>query len=348
LTISQLFSHSTASVPLTRQEAKILQSNKISKEGTSMVNITERLTHLIRNHRAIWRFLLSFALFLIWSDSAFCEQQRYAVVLDVKGEVILISEFDGFEDEAPLMRTNYLSMGNKIQLANDSQVVLLRLADYQQITYTGPDEILIQSGLSQIGGTKRESNPFAINGSTGGALLAVLGGQQSSTRMPQAVIGIRDLGKGSGSITLFSPVDWEKVIDSHPVFSWNNVKNAGPYRFILKEKAGASILDKEVRENSLTLPKSIRLKDGTAYTWMVTSRAGNEILQSMEWSFQVVTAADRASLRRILPKKDAKISNHVLYAMVLEKMGVISAAKKQWRVLNKLRPKDPLFKRKSK
>jgi hypothetical protein len=299
-----------------------------------------------RKPYVIWKFVFSIAMLLLLSDSAF-SASRYAVTLDVKGEVTLISEFGGFEDESPLAITNYISHGNKIQLAKGSKVVLLRLDDYQQIVYTGPVEILVRPELSKSG-LGNVSNPFAIKGAGGGRLLAALGAQKSTSRMPQAVIGIRGVVKKSASIRLISPVDWERVLNTHPTFTWNHIADTGLYHFVLREKNGDFILNRTVDTNSLTLSASIKLKSGTPYTWEVSSLKEELTFQSEKRSFQTATKSDRADFKLLAAKKDATISDHVLHAMILEKMGFITAAKKQWQVLHNLKPNDLFFRRKAK
>jgi hypothetical protein len=304
-------------------------------------NRVAKLTQILISALTIFIFFYSVSL-----SSA---QQGSAVVLDLAGEVTLISEFDGFEDESPLRRTESLARGNRIVLASGSSVVLMNFTDYQRYSYKGPGEILITAdGFQSKDDKELVLNPSNINSMVTTPLSIVLGVESKSYRLPVSVIGIRDLGKKQVDISLVSPVDWERVLSKHPEFNWLAVIGAVEYRFVLKDKSGAILVDTAVKNNRTVIPNSVKLADGAIYTWSVSVTNNGVTLKSPVWSMQITTAKEREEISRLLPSKNSPISEHVLYAIVLEKLGIMSAAKKQWRVLQGLRSSDRLFRSKAK
>lgn len=271
---------------------------------------------------------------------------RVALVLDVKGLVELISVFDGFEDESPLMRTNYLSPGNKVRIAKGGQATLLHLRNMQRYVFAGPDEILVKQKQFQRKNNSLKTStcakPFQKN------LVAMLEKNRISLKKPQSVIGVRDLaGKKFADIVLSTPVDQEKILATYPEFSWNAIPGIDSYRFVLKIKRGATLLNTKISTNHLRLPNMIRLKNGKTYTWQVTSAIKSKKIKSLEWSFVMVSRKEQADLNLLYPGEKAEISEHILYVMFLEKMGLAGEAKKHWRILQKLQPNDPLIQKKA-
>ena len=294
----------------------------------------------------ILKALLSIVLLVGWPMVAF-SSTRTAVALDVEGSVMLVSEFDGFEDESPLVRTDYLSPGNKVRISKGGRVTLLHLGKLQRYIFVGPDEILVDKNRFQrknrAKSISRSAKPYRGN------LMAMLGKNRKTLRLTQSVIGVRDLaGKKFADILILSPLDQEKILAKRPEFRWSAIPGVRSYRFILKTKKGAPVLNTRVSTNQMRLPKKIRLKKGETYTWKVTSRTKTKNITSLEWSFIVASYKEQKDLNLLYPGKKAEISDHVLYAIFLEKMGFVGEAKKRWRVLQKLRPNDSLFQKKAK
>lgn len=281
-------------------------------------------------------------LLIVWPVAAY-SSARVAMVLDVAGSVTLISEFDGFEDESPLMRTNYLLPGNKLRLSKGGRVTLLHLEDLQRYIFKGPDEILVDANHFRGGGGQVRSE---FKKSHGGAILALLAKNRRVLKNPQAVIGVRDVGgKKVGDILLYTPNNQEKILDKYPEFHWNDASGTHIYRFILKTKEGVVLLDQAVSTPFLHLPKRIKLIDGHSYRWQVVSDVDH--LHSLEWSFVVASQEERVGLDLLYPAENKPISDHVLYGVFLEKMGFLGEAKKQWRTLQKRYPEDSFFKKRA-
>ncbi|MBF0184345.1 MAG: hypothetical protein HQM06_08145 [Magnetococcales bacterium] len=270
--------------------------------------------------------------------------ERVGVALDVTGSVQLVSELNGFEDESPLQRTNGVAVGNRLKLAEGAEVVLMHLGSFKRYVLRGPNEVMVkEEGFVPKRG-KAELQGAASGGTT---VLAALGKGRKAVNMPEVAIGVRDVSKKVGDIVLHSPQDKERLLGAEATFRWYALAGNGKYRLLIKEMdSGKSVLDQVVEGESFALSEAVGLQAGGRYSWQVTAEDGQSAL-SEPWRFELISAADQAELQRLQPAAGAAISEQVLYAMVLEKMGVLAAAKRQWRLLHEQDPADALFARKA-
>ncbi len=267
--------------------------------------------------------------------------ERVGVALDVTGSVQLISELNGFEDESPLQRTNALAVGNRVKLAEGAEVVLMHLASFKRYVVRGPNEVVVkEEGFMP----KRGKAELQGSAAAHGTVLAALGKGRKAVNMPEVAIGVRDVSKKLGDIILASPQDKERLLPGTVGLRWHPLSGAEKYRVLVKEMGGEVVLEQEVPGESFSLPEGV-LKAAGRYSWMVMDAAG--AAQSEPWRFEVVSEAERDELRLMEPAHGAPISEQVLYAMVLEKMGVLGEAKRQWQRLHERDPADALFARKA-
>lgn len=296
-------------------------------------------------HRPVvcWRWFVCVVL-VVWPLQV-RGAERVAVTLDVSGSVLLVSELNGFEDESPLLRTHYLSVGNRVVIAAGGEVTLMHLEQFKRFTVRGPNEVRIQAeGVSLKTGTVE---PVAASGHTHLGLLASLGRDRKAIKTPSAVIGIRDLDRKAGQIVLIAPLDKEKMGEERPLFAWHPLPDLTDYRLLLKTVDGNVVLDTPVTTNPFPLPDTVSLQAGGHYLWQVLAGTEEQAAQSLPWSLAVLTAEEQAELQRWRPPAEAPTSDHVLYALLLEKMGVIQGAKAQWQRLHERDPADPLFAKKA-
>ncbi|MEO5350904.1 MAG: hypothetical protein H7836_14865 [Magnetococcus sp. YQC-3] len=290
-----------------------------------------------------WLSLL-LALLLVWPHPALTAE-RVAVALDVSGPVTLVSALNGFEDESPLQRTNYLSVGNRVVIAAGGEVTLMHLEQFKRFTVRGPNEVSIQAeGVTLKTG---QVEPLAGSGHAHLSLLASLGKERKTLKMPSAAIGIRDLDKKAGGIVLISPLDKERLSGEPPLFAWHPVPDQANYRLLLKKADGSVLLETPATANPFPLPDTLPLQAGEQYFWQVVAGSEESAVQSLPWSFTLLTAEEQRDLQQWRPPMDAPISDHVLYALLLERMGVIREAKAQWQRLHERDPADPLFAKKA-
>ncbi|MBF0099044.1 MAG: hypothetical protein HQM04_18810 [Magnetococcales bacterium] len=266
--------------------------------------------------------------------------ERVGVVLDVTGSVQLVSELNGFEDESPLQRTNGVSVGNRLQLAEGAEVVLMHLASFKRYVVRGPNEVVVK----EAGFVPKRGKAELQGAAAGGMVLAALGKGRKAVNMPEVAIGVRDVSKKVGDIILTAPQDKERLLDGEVGLRWYPFSGAEKYRVLIKELDGAVVVEQEVSGESVTLPEGV-LKAAGRYSWQVLDAAGGA--QSEPWRFEVVSEAERDELQRMAPASSAPISEQVLYAMVLEKMGIVGEAKRQWQRLHERDPADTFFARKA-
>ncbi|MEO5339827.1 MAG: hypothetical protein H7837_04820 [Magnetococcus sp. MYC-9] len=290
------------------------------------------------------RLLLACLLGLLWPWMA-CAADKIAVVLDVNGPVTVVSELNGFTDESPLLRTNHLSAGNRLLIGEGAEVTLMHLELFKRFTLRGPEEAVVQREGFQLRSGMAEPVAAATYGNLG--MLASLGKGRSQLKMPEVVIGIRDLDKKIGDIILAAPVDKERVGEPRLEFAWHPLADTTDYRLMLRDADGGMVLDVPVQGSPFVLPESVVLQPGGRYTWQVVAANGARTEKSAVWSFEVLTSEEQESLQLWRPGADATISDRVLYAMLLEKLGVIRMAGQQWRILHEQQPADPLFAKKA-
>ncbi|MBF0401768.1 MAG: hypothetical protein HQL90_13500 [Magnetococcales bacterium] len=273
------------------------------------------------------------------------ERERVAVTLDVQGEVMLISELNGFEDESPLLRTNHLSVGDRVTIPAGGAVTLMHLESFKRFLIRGPNMAVVEAAGFKL--KKGVAKPLANQDQAVG-LLATLGKERKNFNLPEVVVGIRDLNKKVGGIVLLSPVDKERLLAERPEFVWHPREDLSDYRLIIKGDAGEIVLDTPVAGTPFRLPAAVTLQPGGHYYWQVVAGKEGEAAQSIPWSFVVLSPAERAELQQWRPAAKAPISDHVLYALLLEKMGVLQEAKAEWQRLHERDPADPLFSKKAK
>lgn len=289
-------------------------------------------------------FLLSLLLLSAWPLSLL-GAERVGVALDVSGPVMLISELNGFQDESPLLRTHYLSEGDRVTVAQGGSVTLMHLVSFKRFVIQGPNEVSIKTeGFFPKTGVAKPLEK-ADQATT---MLAALDKGRTLFKLPGVAIGVRDLNKKVGDVVLISPTDKEQILETHPEFSWHHRPEMTDYRLIIQDRDGVAVLDTPVTSTPFRLPDTVSLQAGGHYFWQIVADNQGKPAQSILWSFDMLTAEEQAVLQQWRPAPDAPISDQVLYALVLEKMGVAGAAKQQWQQLHKRDPSDPLFTKKAK
>lgn len=294
--------------------------------------------------RTMRPFLLSLLLLFAW-PLTLRGAERVAVTLDVSGPVMLISELNGFQDESPLLRTHYLSVGDKVTIGKGGAVTLMHLGSFKRFVIQGPNEVSIQTDkfVPKTGVAKPIKQADQAVG-----MLATLDKDRKIFKLPNVVIGIRDLNKKVGDVVLISPTDKEQIVESSPEFAWHPRSELTAYRLIIQDSDGVVILDTPVTTTPFRLPDTVSLQAGGHYFWQIVADNQGNPAQSLLWSFKMVTTEEQATLQQWHPAANAPISDHVFYALLLEKMGIVQAAKQQWQLLHTRDPADPLFMKKAK
>lgn len=142
---------------------------------------------------------------------------------------------------------------------------------------------------------------------------------QEESVMPEPLLG---LPEPSGPALIY-PVT-EMVDTTHPTLSWS-LFSPGPYKVVLKDRAGAEIV------NTLNIPNAAlvlqkMLQPGATYTWQVTA-ANNE---SQEATFVVMTTENAAEWQRVRMEFS---QSHLALGVLAEHYGLLSTAEREYKEL---------------
>ncbi len=276
----------------------------------------------IRRHTAQFIALVSFlGLF-----SATVAAQNVAIVTDVSGKVT---------GPAPISILSEIRADARLGLAPGARLVALYINSGDEYIFSGPSQIQFQAaGPNMISGSKPQKRASPVSKS-GAVTIKPVG-------VTQAAFVMRG-GRATARIRLLS-LSGTKTLESSPEFRWNAIEPGMKYRFELTDDTGHSLYDSEVDATSLTLPASVTLKEGSAYTWEVSTRTPDNRRYVSAGDFTIADAGLRAQAQTLRPEPGAPVSDRVAYAAWLEQMELRDEARKYWQALAKERPDDEKLK----
>ena len=283
-----------------------------------------RRTHSVKS-RAFWPIILMASVLILGPILTCSASNKAAVVLDLKGMVLLVTLFDGEEETSPLERAEHLPSGEIVRVPEGGSVTLLHMANFQRYLFPGPDEIKIAP--RGFDSTRHKANPSGAAKPYRRDLMAALNKHRYLLRTQQTVIGVRVVEEMDfPDIVLSSPLDQDKRLENFPTFRWEAVPDVTSYRFVLKTKEGQTLMDVSISNTLLSLPDTILLKEGQVYTWQVTADTPTKKLSSSKRVFTMASMEEKQLLGPLYPGADAPMDAHVLYILFLEKMGFLGQA----------------------
>ena len=107
-----------------------------------------------------------------------------------------------------------------------------------------------------------------------------------------------------------------------PVFLWKEVQPGQKYGFELRDETGRVVYETEVSATSLKLPATVRLAEGTPYTWEVSARLPDGRKYSSTAEFALAAADVRAEAEALRPAASSPLSTRIAYAAWLDQMGL--------------------------
>ncbi len=163
----------------------------------------------------------------------------------------------------------------------------------------------------------------------------------------QAAIVMRGFGKGRKRLKIIGPKN-TKIMASRPLFSWRGPEKGLQYRFVLTDDAGSTLIETLVNGAGFRLPDEIRLAGGAWYTWRIEARLSSGKVYSATADFNLLEKSERDRLNRLRPSESSPFAQRVLYATVLEQMGLLDQARRHWQALAAERPDVAALKAKAK
>jgi len=225
-----------------------------------------------------------------------------------------------------------LAPGAEVSLAPGARVTVLDSASGRQFELLGPGAFRWSNGAMEI------VRP--------GKLVARAPGSASmkevrlrTARIAQASISMRG-GETARPVRLAFPVStW--LLERPAAFRWAPVSGAKSYRFQLTDASGRPLHEARTAATSIELPAAVALEAGHTYGWQVWAELADGAAPEGWTEFGLAGAELRARVERDRPAADARFGDRVLYALLLEELGMREDAAALWRRLAAERADDP-------
>jgi len=158
-------------------------------------------------------------------------------------------------------------------------------------------------------------------------------------RIAQASISMRG-APGDSKLQLASPVStW--LLEAPRTFRWQPLSGAGSYRFQLTDSNGKTLHEARTSAAAVELPAGVALEAGRTYGWQVQAELPGGRAVDGWTEFGVAGPELRTRVERARPRADASFSDRLLYALLLDELGVREEAERLWTQLARERPADP-------
>jgi hypothetical protein len=264
-------------------------------------------------------FTIPFAFVLGVLPAGSVNAAGIALVTDVIGDATFVAA-----PAESLKLLGELNPGVEVAVSDHAQLVVFYLAEGAEYTLNGPGRYrILAKGPEALSGAPPPQRKATV--------AAYKGLRLKTDRVAQGGMIMR------GESILATPVN-EVVLDGNAAFLWRSFAPEASYRFELVDQAGTLVLTSETRDTEIRLPASLTLAPGHTYYWALRGRdaAGHTFYAAAE--FRVADAALRRQIEAAQPKPDAPFSERVLFAALLEEVGMKSLAQAQRRTLAAERP----------
>jgi hypothetical protein len=285
--------------------------------------LSKPLTQLLLVNSVILAISVSFSITVQGAENV-------AMVADIEGlGAITIAG----EDE-PVDILVELASGAELSLGDDSKLTLFFFDSSEEYIYEGPGKILIEDQQPKLLSGK-EADTRNLNMTKLADIAA-----EDEGGIGLGVLKLRNFEKPK--LQLLSPVD-TKVLAMQPEFNWLPVEGATSYKFVLSNDLGKKITDISLNENSIVLPEDTQLDFGEEYTWEIIAQTSEQTEYRAHAYFSVAEEHISEQVESSRPDKSASFSEKVVYARLLEKLGLKQSAKTLWQELVALKPDSALL-----
>lgn len=251
-----------------------------------------------------------------------------AMVTDLQGEATVTSK----AWSGNLNILSELEPGSVVRLAAAATLVALYLADGDEYVFRGPASITFASEAPEVhDGAKPQRRSLTLGKDWRDVRIRPVGMAQGGLVMRSAhpEVAVKGLAPNR-----------TRTLDTRPEFRWSGPAPDLVYTFQLLDEDGRKLLQTRVASTSITLPAGLLLRDGTSYSWKVstTTPDGRRFSDSAE--FATATADVRAEVEALRPSDAAPLSTRVTYAAWLDRVNFRDEARKYWTQASLERPDD--------
>lgn len=273
------------------------------------------------------KFLLLIAV-LALASAAHAADPVVATVSDVQGKAALVRT----AAREPLALLADLAAGAQIELDANARAVVLYLDGSGEYAFRGPALVAIGPREPQVLKGAAAEKRVPLGGRAGKEV------RLKSAGVVQAAIVMRSPGPQS-QIRLVTPAGTH-TLEAPRDFRWTSEEAPLVYRFELADDTGRVVYAADVRGNSLELPQSVKLSEGTLYTWSVSARLPGGRHYSSVGDFSIAPESVRRDAAALKPAPDAPFSDRVAYALWLDQADLKDEARRYWRALAAEKPGD--------
>jgi len=275
---------------------------------------------------AIFGILASFAKTSVATEAV-------AMITDITGKASITT--NGEQKPCEILMST--SSGDELHLEANSKLTLVYFKSAKEYTFLEKSVIKITPEAPEVkSGSKatirdlqiaKEANLLPIN------------------EYSQAAIVFRGARK-KPKIKLIYPVN-STILDPLVIFEWLPIEKVLQYRYILTDGSGRTVIETLVNGTSFKLPDENNIEEGVAYSWQVEARLSTGAVYSNSSSFSLIDKAELERINRLRPKDGATFSERIVFATLLEQLGLRDEARIYWKVLSFERPENKLLTKKA-
>lgn len=276
--------------------------------------------------RAAGRRRAATASLLLWlALPAVGSAEPVAMITDLTGRVSAPGTAGGVTILAEI------EADTRVTLEAGARLVAIHLGSGDEYSVAGPSQVRFgRDGVHGLSGAKpaKRASPLA----KGGADVRIRPGA-----VTQAAFVMRS-GRAGNRIALLA-LSGTRTLHGNPEFRWQAPAPGLKYRFELTDDSGRTLVESEVEGTAFALT-SMHLKEGTRYTWEVSTRLQDGRTYLGVGDFSVAAADLQARAAALWPAPGAPVSTRVAYAAWLAQMELRDEARKYWQALAAERPDD--------
>ena len=243
------------------------------------------------------------------------------MVTDVVGKVVQ-------EPHIPLQFMDGIGAGKTLTLAPGSRLALMDLATGVERVYRGPCRLLLDAA-----GRLSGARPISTR---------LLNAAQGPLRLkPESLVlaGVVMRGAEAGSdparleVVPFGPA----VLERSPLLAWVDPGPGAQTHFRLYDEAGTLLQETTLTGTSIRLPA---LAPGKPYTWVLEAVQAGHPPRGASGTVRVLDDPSQVELARVRPGAAAPFGERLVFAAMLEELGVKGEAHELWRGLARERPRE--------
>jgi hypothetical protein len=265
-----------------------------------------------------------------------------AMVMDLRGAGTILSQ----AGEQQLALLAELPAGQPVSLKSGAVLVLVTLAKGDSLRIPGPATFQLGPEghpTDGVSGLKVDAaRSMRLKEGLKPAGLAQAGVVASF--LGPSPMGASAVGAGRRpEVDLLSPPG-PAIRELRPIFRWSAPAPQATYRFRLTTQDGREVFHAEPGQPEVRLPEQASLTPGAPYRWEVVALMPDGKERRASRSFRLIATPDEELLAATRPAPGDPFDRRVLYALLLDRLGVRAEATAAWKQLSSERPGDAVLK----